>query len=420
MTPVGTDGPRAGAVRVSGARAGRSVRRRLSPLAVVFLTVFIDLVGFGIVIPLVPLYAESYHPSPAAFGILMASFSAMQFLFAPLLGRLSDRVGRRPVLLVSLLGSFLSYLLFAFSSSFALLLASRVLAGVMGANIGTAQAVIADVTPQGDRARGMGLVGMAFGLGFVFGPAIGGFAVKASPALPGLVAAGLSLCAFVWAFFGLPETRPASTAARPPRHWFPLRAVVHAFARPVLGPLLLVTLLNTTAFSNFEATFAQFARSRFGHDPSTVSWLFVLIGVTAAVVQGGLIRRLVPLLGEARLVGIGTTLLALSFTGLVLVPGHAGLVGLVVTTAAGSGLTNPALSGLLSRSTDASEQGEILGAAQSLSSLGRILGPFWGEHAWFAWGAAGPYGTGALLEVLAVVVVLVGLRTVAAPVRVTS
>ena len=394
--------------------------RRLSPLAVVFLTVFIDLVGFGIVIPLVPLYAEAYHPSPAAFGILMASFSAMQFLFAPLLGRLSDRVGRRPVLLVSLLGSFLSYLLFAFSSSFALLLASRVLAGVMGANIGTAQAVIADVTPQGDRARGMGLVGMAFGLGFVFGPAIGGFAVKVSPVLPGLVAAGLSLCAFVWAFFGLPETRPASAASRPPRHWFPLRAVLHAFARPVLGPLLLITLLNTTAFSNFEATFAQFARSRFGHDPSTVSWLFVLIGVTAAVVQGGLIRRLVPLLGEARLVGIGTTLLALSFAGLVLVPGHAGLVALVVTTAAGSGLTNPALSGLLSRSTDASEQGEVLGAAQSLSSLGRILGPFWGEHAWFAWGAAGPYGTGALLEVAAVVVVLVGLRAVASPARAAS
>ena len=394
--------------------------RRLSPLAVVFLTVFIDLVGFGIVIPLVPLYAEAYHPSPLAFGILMASFSAMQFLFAPLLGRLSDRVGRRPVLLFSLLGSFLSYLLFAFSGSFALLLASRVLAGIMGANIGTAQAVIADVTPQGDRARGMGLVGMAFGLGFVFGPAIGGFAVKVSPVLPGLVAAGLSLVAFVWAFFGLPETRPASAASRPPRHWFPLRAVLHAFQRPVLGPLLLVTLLNTTAFANFEATFAQFARSRFGHDPSTVSWLFVLIGVTAAIVQGGLIRRLVPLLGEARLVGIGTTLLALSFAGLVLVPGHAGLVALVVTTAAGSGLVNPALSGLLSRTTDAAEQGEILGAAQSLSSLGRILGPFWGEHAWFAWGAAGPYGTGALLEVAAVVVVVVGLRAVASPVRVAT
>ena len=394
--------------------------RRLSPLAVVFLTVFIDLVGFGIVIPLVPLYAEAYHPSPLAFGVLMASFSAMQFVFAPLLGRLSDRVGRRPVLLFSLFGSFLSYLLFAFAGSFAGLLASRVLAGIMGANIGTAQAVIADVTPQGDRARGMGLVGMAFGLGFVFGPAIGGFSVKVSHALPGLVAAGLSLVAWLWAFFGLPETRPASAAARPPRHWFPLRAVVHAFSRPVVGPLLLVTLLNTTAFSNFEATFAQFARSRFGHDPSTVSWLFVLIGVTAAVVQGGLIRRLVPILGEARLAGIGTSLLALSFAGLVLVPGHAGLIALVVTTAAGSGLTNPALAGLISRSADAAEQGEILGAAQSLSSLGRILGPFWGEHAWFAWGAAGPYGTGALLEAVAVVVVIVGLRSVAAPRRVEA
>ena len=383
--------------------------RRFSPLAVVFLTVFVDLVGFGIVIPLVPLYAEAYAPTPLAFGVLMASFSAMQFLFAPLLGRLSDRVGRRPVLLVSLCGSVLGYLLFAFASSFAGLLASRILAGVMGANIGTAQAVIADVTPHGDRARGMGLVGMAFGLGFVFGPAIGGFAVRVSPALPGLVAAGLSLAAFTWAYFGLPETRPASAAARPPRHWFPLRAVLHGFRRPVLGPLLLLTLLNTTAFANFEATFAQFARSRFGHDPSTISWLFVLIGVTGAAVQGGLIRRLVPLLGEARLVGIGTTLLALSFAGFVLVPGQAGLLALVVTTAAGSGLTNPALSGLLSRSTGADEQGEILGAAQSLSSLGRIVGPFWGEHAWFAWGAAGPYGTGALLEAAAVVVVLLGL-----------
>ncbi len=389
--------------------------RRLSPLAVVFLTVFIDLVGFGIVIPLVPLYAERYAPSPMAFGLLMASFSAMQFLFAPLLGRLSDRVGRRPVLLFSLFGSFLSYLLFAFAGSFAGLLASRVLAGIMGANIGTAQAVIADVTPQGDRARGMGLVGMAFGLGFVFGPAIGGFAVKVSPALPGLVAAGLSLAAFTWAYFGLPETRPESAAARPPRAWFPFRATLQAFRRPVLGPLLLVTLLNTTAFSNFEATFAQFARSRFGHDPSTVSWLFVLIGVTAAVVQGGLIRRLVPLLGEARLIGIGSTLLALSFAGLVLVPGHGALVALVVTTAAGSGLVNPALAGLLSRSTEAAEQGEILGAAQSLSSLGRILGPFWGEHAWFAWEAAGPYGTGALLEVAVVIVVLVGLKAVSSP-----
>jgi multidrug resistance protein len=389
--------------------------RRLSPLAVVFLTVFIDLVGFGIVIPLVPLYAEAYRPSPFAFGVLMASFSAMQFLFAPLLGRLSDRIGRRPVLLVSLLGSFLSYLLFAFSSSFALLLASRVLAGIMGANIGTAQAVIADVTPQGDRARGMGLIGMAFGLGFVFGPAIGGFAVKVHPFLPGLVAAGLSLVAFVWAFFGLPETRPAAAALRPARRAFPLRAVIQAVRLPVVGPLLVITLINTTAFSNFEATFAQFARSRFGHDPSTVSWLFVLIGVTAAIVQGGLIRRLVPLLGEARLIGIGATLLALSFAGLVLVSGHGGLIALVVTTAAGSGLTNPALAGLLSRSTDAAEQGEILGAAQSLSSLGRIIGPFWGEHVWFRWEAAGPYGTGALLEVVVVLIVLVGLRAVASP-----
>ena len=196
----------------------------------------------------------------------------------------------------------------------------------MGANIGTAQAVIADVTPQGDRARGMGLVGMAFGLGFVFGPAIGGFAVKVSPALPGLVAAGLSLVAFALGLLRPPRDAPREPPpAGRPGATFPLRAAIAGFRRPVVGPLLLVTLLNTTAFSNFEATFAQFARSRFGHDPSTVSWLFVLIGVTAAIVQGGLIRRLVPLLGEARLIGIGTTLLALSFAGLVLVPGHAGL-----------------------------------------------------------------------------------------------
>ncbi|MGA7990031.1 MAG: MFS transporter [Thermoanaerobaculia bacterium] len=378
-----------------------------SVLRIVFLTVFIDLLGFGIVIPLLPLYAEKYHPSPFAFGLLMSSYSAMQFLFAPLLGRLSDRFGRRPVILFSLFGTVIGYLLFAFAGSLAVLFVSRLLDGATGGNIGTAQAVIADSTVPADRAKGMGMIGMAFALGFIFGPAIGGFAVHLGEAAPGLFAAGLSLIACVWAFFRLPETRPAGKAA--PVSLFSAASLAKAFRRPEIGALMLLSFVTTTAFANFESTFAQFLSVRLGTGPSTVAWFFVFVGVCSAIVQGGLVRRLAPRFGEARLVVAGGILLVAGFLLLRLGTDVPRLLAAVAVIALGIGVTTPTLSSLVSLRTPPAEQGEILGAYQSMASLGRVLGPFAGENLHLRLGPDWPHWAAAALQGAALVLSASGL-----------
>ncbi len=379
-----------------------------SVLRIVFLTVFIDLLGFGIVIPLLPLYAEKYRPSPLAFGLLMSSFSAMQFVFAPLLGRLSDRYGRRPVLVVSLLGTVAGYLLFAFAHSLAMLFASRLLDGATGGNIGTAQAIIADSTAPADRARGMGMIGMAFGLGFIFGPAIGGLSVHLGEAAPGLFAAGLSLVACLWAFLRLPETRPAGAVA-PSVPLFSAGPLLRAFRRPEIGALMLLSLVTTTAFANFEATFAQFLSLRLGAGPATVAWFFVFIGVCSALVQGGLVRRLAPRFGEARLVLAGGLLLVAGFLFLRVATDAPRLLVGIAVIALGIGVTTPTLSSLVSRRTASSEQGEILGAYQSMASLGRVFGPFAGEHLYLRVGPDAPHWAAAALQGGALVLSAAGL-----------
>jgi DHA1 family tetracycline resistance protein-like MFS transporter len=371
--------------------------RKSSAVLIVFLTVFIDLLGFGIVIPLLPLYAEHYRPSPLQFGLLMSSYSLMQFIFAPILGRLSDRIGRRPVLLVSLLGTVIGYLIFAFAHTLTALFVARILDGITGGNIGTAQAVIADSTSPEERSKGMGLVGMAFGLGFIFGPAIGGFAVHLGEAAPGLFAASLSFVAFLWAFFRLPETRPSGA---PIRTWtfFSWGALARSFRLRGVGFLILLGGVATTAFATFEVTFSQFLHGTFSLSPSSVAWFFVVIGVTSAMTQGLLIRRLVPRLGEGRLIAIGTGFLCGGFLLLLAVRSVSTLIPVVILLAFGSGLLNPALSGLISRRTPPEAQGEVLGSFQAVSSLGRIVGPFWGENVFLRFGPIGPYGTAALLE----------------------
>ena len=384
-------------------------RSRFSPLVIVFLTVFIDLIGFGIVIPLLPLYAKAHDPSPVALGLLMASFSAMQFLFTPLLGRLSDRVGRRPVVLISLAGTVVSYLFFAFAHSLAGLFVSRLLAGIAGANIATAQAIIADVTPAEERARGMGLIGMAFGLGFIFGPALGGLAVHLGESAPGLFATGLSATAFLWALFALPETRPAGAAA-PRSGELPFRGLARAFAKPALAPFLLLALVATTAFAGFEATFALYLASRFGASPAQVAWAFVGVGVAATVIQGGLIRPLVARLGELRVITLGAACLFAGFIGLLGVGSLPALFVALALMSFGWSVTIPSLSGLMSRRTPASEQGEVLGTFQSMAALGRIVGPFWGASSFLRFGPVGPFVTGVVLE--GVALVLAGARLV--------
>jgi predicted MFS family arabinose efflux permease len=330
----------------------------------------------------------------------MASFSAMQFVFAPLLGRLSDRVGRRPVVLVSLAGTVASYLLFAFAHTLPGLFVSRLLAGAVGGNIAAAQAIIADVTSPEERARGMGLIGMAFGLGFIFGPALGGLAVRIGDAWPGLFAAALSASALLWALVALPETRPAGG---PPatRSAVPLSGLVRAFSRRGVAPFLFLAAVATTAFSGFEATFALFLAASYGASPSDVAWAFVGVGTVAAVVQGGLIRPLVRSLGELRLVALGAASLLVGFAALLASHGVASLAAILLLMCFGWSVTIPALSGLISRRAKAEEQGEILGTFQSMSALGRILGPFWGASSFLRFGNAGPFATGVALEGLA-------------------
>lgn len=360
------------------------------PLATLFLIVFTDLVGFGIVIPLLPLYAESFGPSPLVFGLLMASYSAMQFLFAPALGRLSDRVGRRPVLLVSLAGSVAGYLLFAAADSLVLLFASRLVAGIAGANIATAQAVIADLTPVTERARGMGLIGAAFGLGFIAGPAIAGGAVHLSPAAPGLAAALFSAAALVMTATLLPESLPPERRGRGNAARWGLLRLADAWRHRELAPLLAIGFAIVTGFSAFEVTFAQLVHNRFGLGEGQVAFLFVYVGVLAAVVQGALVGRLARRFGERPLLLVGLTLTAAGLLMVGLETRLGALVAILPLLAVGQGMTMPALSTLVSHAAGPARQGEVLGAFQGVASLARVVGPFGGEMALGHLGLAAP------------------------------
>ncbi|MEO6953720.1 MAG: MFS transporter [Polyangia bacterium] len=363
-------------------------------LGVVVFTVFLDLLGFGLVIPILPLYAEKMHASDHQIGLLLAVYSFMQLFFAPLWGRLSDRAGRRPVLLVSIAGSCLSQLGYALAPSFVWLVVARGLAGVCGANISAAQAYVADATSEKDRASGMGLLGAALGMGFVFGPALGGLLGPKSGALPFFVAAGLAALNFVLAFFLLTEARPAGERTH-------ARSLSVAGLRTTLGtPHLLGTIglffVVTFGFSNLEATFSLYLDRRFHYDRRAIALLFTYIGVFIIVVQGGLVRRLVPRYGEKALVIVGTALMAAGMAGMVFV--HT-LVLLLLTLAfvsVGNALNAPALQSLVSRLAGRDVQGGVLGVAQSASALARITGPLIGTAA-LAWGLGGPYVLGAIV-----------------------
>ncbi len=393
------------------------MRRHRATLGIVFLIVFIDLVGFGIVIPFLPLYAEEYGPSPLVFGLLMASFSLMQFVFAPILGRLSDRYGRRPVLLVSLVGSVLGYLLFAFAGSIAMLFLSRIIDGISGGNISTAQAVIADITDEQDRAKGMGLIGAAFGLGFICGPGIGGLLADVATWLPGVAAATTSAIAFVLVLVRLPETLDPTTRDSARARRFGLRSLSEALSHPLVGLCLIMIFLIIFAFANFETTFAQFGRLRFQLSTSQIGWLFVYAGVLGAVIQGGLAGALARRFGEGPLVAAGTFLSFLALGFLPYVRQQSWLLVTLALLAVGHGIAAPSLSALTSKLVTRDEVGGVMGVYQSLSSLGRVVGPFWGELVYGLLGFAWPYRTGSVFMLAASmvgVVMLIRLRRIGA------
>jgi DHA1 family tetracycline resistance protein-like MFS transporter len=381
----------------------------LSPLAIIFVTVFVDLLGFGIIIPLLPFYAETFGANALTIGMLSTSFSLMQFVFAPVWGRLSDRVGRRPIILFGLLGSCVSYLVFGLAHSLPLLFASRIFAGIAGANIPTAQAVIADSTTLENRAKGMGLVGAAFGLGFIFGPAIGGFLSHWGYSTPAFFASALSLVNLVAALFLLPETLNPAHRAGVRRAGGRIEAFRRALDRPLLPLLLLIYFVVTAAFSNFESMFALFAERRFGFQAESIGYVFAFVGVVLVIVQGGLVGPVVRRIGEKRVVPCAAALVAI---GLAFLPVDHTIVSLLATLAVmaiGMGFNNPSLVSLISRHSAAEDQGSVLGVSQSLGSLARIVGPAWGGFTFDRYGVDVPYESAAVVMAVAGLVAAVGL-----------
>jgi MFS family permease len=393
--------------------AGRSAGR--SPLVFVFLTVFIDLLGFGMIIPLLAVYSKAYGASQSELGVLFACFSGMQFLFAPMWGRLSDRIGRRPVLIGGLLGTSASYLLFGFAGSMPLIFVSRLLAGFFGANISTAQAYIADVTTPENRAKGMGLIGAAFGLGFTLGPWIGGELAGIAPGAPGFLAAGLSLAAATFGYLKLPEPPRVKHAAT---RIFRLDQARHAARDARIGIVLLLSFCFVFAFSGFETMFLVFGLREFPsvfHMAESVEKASFdqviaaapiagrymgLVGILSALVQGGLIRRLVPRFGETTLAIAGPILLAVSYAILALATSWSVVILACAILPIGFGINNPTLQSLVSRASPAAEQGAFLGINQSMLSLARATGPMCAGVAFDALGARSPFVLGAVLLLL--------------------
>jgi MFS transporter, DHA1 family, tetracycline resistance protein len=383
----------------------------VSPLLVIFVTVFIDLLGFGIIIPLLPFYAEHYGASALLVGLLSTSFSFAQFVFAPFWGWLSDRYGRRPVILAGLLGSAASYAMFALATSLPMLFVARTLAGIAGANIPTAQAYIADVTTPETRAKGMGLVGAAFGLGFVFGPAIGGFLSHWGYSAPGWFAAALSLANFCAALVLLPESRrPGAHTVAPSRRR--LAAFREALARPHLPMVLLLNFIVVTAFASFEATFALFSERQFGFTASTIGYMFAWIGIVLVTVQGGLVGRVVPKVGERRVVPGALLVIAVSLALVPLAPSVTALALAVGLLAVGMGFNSPAMLSTISRLASDRDQGSTLGMSQSLASLARIIGPAWGGWVFDALGMRFPFVTAAALMLVAFGLSVVAFRRI--------
>ncbi len=375
-------------------------------MPILFLIVLIDLIGFGIIIPLLPFFAEVHGAEPDTVGLLMASYSLFQLLAAPLWGRLSDRIGRRPVLILGMAGAAASYALLAAADSLWMLFAARALGGAMAGNISAAFAYAADITTPENRAKGMGVVGAAFGLGFVVGPAMGGLlagpdAATANYAAPALAAAALSVIAMVLTAWRLPESLPPEKRGK-------LRASTLASAlslmarQPALLLLFVISFLTTFVFAGMEATFALWSERSFGWGPAQNGFAFAYLGVLVALVQGGATGMLVARFGEARLMIAGILLLAIGICGIPFAPGIVGLIGMLAVVAAGFSIANPALNAMISRQAGESEQGTVMGLARSATILARVAGPAWAGMLFAVMGKDWPFIAGAAAMLLTV------------------
>ncbi len=364
-------------------------------MGVVFLTVVINLIGFGIVLPLLPFFATDFGASPLAVGGIIGAYSAMQFVFAPIWGRISDRHGRRLPLILGLLGTAGSYVVFALAGNIWVLLLSRIVGGVMGATIPVAQAYVADRSPREGRAKAMGLIGAAFGIGFIIGPAIGGFMSRWGYALPGFVAAGLSLLAALVAIAFLPESLPVEKRAKPdgssPTSGVraageQLRVLAKTLADDRFRGPIGATLLANTGIAAYTTIFPLLLDNPIGMSAAEAGAFFAFAGVVSAATQGGMVGPVVRRLGERRTAISGTVAVVLALIVLAWAPGTNGILASLALLGIGWGLFNPSLLGILSGRAEDVDQGSVLGVNQSASALARVIGPAAGGWAFGALG----------------------------------
>lgn len=350
---------------------------RKAPIFVIFLTVFIDLLGFGMIVPLLSIYAKNYGASAFQAGLLVASYSLAQFVFAPIWGHISDRVGRKPILTLTLAGNALAYTVYAFSRDLTMLFISRSLSGLFAANISTAQAYVADVTTPENRAKGMGMIGMAFGLGFVLGPAMGGpLGHYVGVWAPGAAAAVLSTIACAVCVFKLKESlTPELRAKAQKRAGHPIMALRAALSRKEIAGLLAFFFCLGFGFANLESMAPLFLSDRFGFNEAQTGYVFAYIGVCIAFAQGFLIGRLAKKYGEAKLLRVAPWLIVVGFQLYWLAPNLWIYLLFVPLVAIGMGLSNPCVATLISRRTPPEVQGRTLGLSQSLGALARALSP---------------------------------------------
>ena len=368
---------------------------RRSPLLPIFLIVCVDVLGLTIILPLLPFYAEHFGASPTTVGLLVSTYAFCQLIAGPMLGRISDRVGRRPLLLVSQMGTFIGFLILAFADSLWMVFLSRIIDGLTAGNLSLAQAYISDVTEPENRAKSFGLIGIAFGMGFLVGPGVSGFLAQFSYQYPIFAAAGLSFTSILCTYFLLPSSKPAPEEAGTAKRLTILdwRNYLRYFRRPGLAPLLWQFLAFAFAFSTFMSGFALFAERRFswhGHPfgPKEVGYVYAYVGFVGVILQGGLIGRLVKSMGETRLVRASFLIATAGLGGLAFTYGIPLLLVVSALASIGTGALRPAITSLITQNAGRTEQGAVLGLTQSLNSVSQIVAPFIAgsliDHGWLA------------------------------------
>jgi len=357
------------------------------PLLIIFLTIFVNLVGFGIIVPLLPYYAETFGASPLVIGMLFGVFSLCQLFAAPILGDWSDRYGRRPVLIFSLAGTVVSFVMLALAHSIAMLFVARIIDGLSGGNISTARAYVADITAPKDRARAYGVIGAAFGLGFIVGPALSAVAAQISYTAPIWAAAAITVIAMVMAWLWLPETVHRAHAGT----GMPFRNLAEMLRRTKLRQILVIDFVYWFAFSIFQTTFAMFAARRFGFGVSQTGYFFAAFGVLGAAIQGFLIRPVVHRFGDKSTFILGLACGAVGLVAATLTHSASLFALTLVPLALGIGFGHPTMASLVSRAARGDEQGRVQGAASAIESLGRTVGPVWGSASLQRFGEAMPY-----------------------------